>query len=220
MKSARSGPSANSCRHLNSFLSCQDETMHKPFPSRLFLTIATVISLSACSPVAYNRDEAVKIPPQATVAFAGGKWEKLENQDPSVDDDSVHLRIQSAITNQLQANGFTLTKSENTADFLVRYFIGLRREPTPAVPASGNLSRVTPAARPGWGWGWSGNTVTSITPQDFSTDSLVVELVERSTGQLAWRAVWRGEAGMQAPTQAEMDYKMSQLFRSAPISGN
>lgn len=189
--------------------------MQKPAVSRLFLALAVTVVLGACTPVSYNRDETVSVPPEATVAFAGGKYEGQENLDPSVDNDTVHLRIQASITNQLQSRGFTLSRDEETADLLVRYFIGLRREPTP-VNSTGALARATPAPRPGWGWGWSGDTVTPITPQDFVQDSLVVELVERSTGRLAWRAVWRGESDTDAPTQEEIDAKMEKIFRSAP----
>jgi hypothetical protein len=189
--------------------------MHKPALFRPLLTVAVALALGACAPVAYDRDEAVNIPPQATVAFAGGKWEERGNLDPAVDDDTVHRRIQNAIASQFESRGYTLTRDEETADFLVRYFIALRREPTP-VTATGSLARATPAVRPGWGWGWGGGTVTTITPQDFAKDSLVVELVERSTGRLAWRAAWRGEPGTRAPTREEIDDKMEQIFRSAP----
>jgi hypothetical protein len=193
--------------------------MHKPAQFRLLLTIAIALTLSACAPITYDRDEAVSIPPQATVAFAGGKWADEGNLDPAVDDDTVHGRIQGSITSQLQSRGYSITRNEETADFLVRYFISLRREPT-TVAATGALSRATPAARPGWGWGWSGGTVTTITPQDFANDSLVVELVERATGQVAWRASWRGEPSTKAPTREEIDEKMEQIFRSAPSSGD
>jgi hypothetical protein len=174
-------------------------------------------SLSGCAPVSYDRDDTVTIPPNATVAFGGDKYDEPDDLDPSVDDDTVHGRIQTSIINQLQSSGYTMTRDAQSADLLVRYFIALRREPVPAT-TSGALARSSPVARPGWGWGWSGNTVTTITPQDFSTDSFVVELVERSTGRIAWRAVWRGEPGTRAPGQQEIDDKMSQIFRTLPAA--
>jgi hypothetical protein len=182
------------------------------------MAFAIVFALGACAPISYDRDDAVSIPPNATVAFVGGKWQEQENPDPAVDDDTVHRSIQDSIVAQLQSRGYTLARNEQTADFVVRYFIGVRREPTP-VTSTGSLARATPAPRPGWGWGWSAGTVTTITPQDFATDSFVVELIERSTGRSAWRAVWRGEPGTRAPTRQEIDEKMAGLFRSAPTAG-
>lgn len=191
--------------------------MYMPTRFRLLLTTAVALTLGACSPVSYNRDEVIRIPPQATVAFAGDQWDDEDNLDPAVDDDTVHGRIQASITSQLQSRGYTVTRNDQTADFLVRYFIGFRREPTP-VNSTGALARATPAPRPGWGWGWGAGTVTTITPQDFTSDSLVVELVERSTGRTAWRAAWRGEKDSRAPSRAEIDAKMEKIFRSAPSS--
>lgn len=190
-------------------------TLFRPF---LILAMAVTVALGACAPISYDRDDAVAIPPNATVAFAGGKWEEQEGLDPAVDDDTVHRHIQSSIVSQLQTRGYTLTRSAETADFVVRYFIGLRREATP-VNTTGSLARATPAARPGWGWGWSAGTVTTLTPRDFAEDSIVVELVERSTGRSAWRAVWRGEPDTRAPTREEIDAKLEQIFRSAPNAG-
>jgi hypothetical protein len=196
--------------------------MHKTPQFRPLLILAVagaiIITLGACAPISHDRDDAVAIPPNATVAFAGGKWEEQEGLDAAVDDDTVHRRIQSSIASQLQTRGYTLTRSAETADFVVRYFIGLRREPTP-VTSTGSLARATPAPRPGWGWGWSAGTVTTLTPRDFAEDSLVVELIERSTGRSAWRAVWRGEPDTRAPTREEIDAKMEQIFRSAPSAG-
>jgi Domain of unknown function (DUF4136) len=191
--------------------------MYMPTRFRLLLTTAVALTLGACSPVSYNRDEVIRIPPQATVAFAGDQWDDEDNLDPAVDDDTVHGRIQASITSQLQSRGYTVTRNEQTADFLVRYFIGFRREPTP-VNSTGALARATPAPRPGWGWGWGAGNVTTITPQDFTSDSLVVELVERSTDRIAWRAAWRGEKDSRAPNREEIDIKMEQIFRSAPSS--
>ncbi len=191
--------------------------LFRPLPI-LAMAVAVVFALGACAPISYDRDDAVSIPPNATVAFAGGKWEEPGNLDPAVDDDTVHRHIQNSIAAQLQSRGYTLTGEQETADFLVRYFIGLRREATP-VNATGSLARATPAARPGWGWGWGAGTVTTLTPRDFAEDSIVVELVERSTGRSAWRAVWRGEPGTRAPTRQEIDDKMAGLFRSAPGAG-
>jgi len=191
--------------------------MYMPTRFRLLLTTAVALTLGACSPVSYNRDEVIRIPPQATVAFAGDQWDDEDNLDPAVDDDTVHGRIQASITSQLQSRGYTVTRNEQTADFLVRYFIGFRREPTP-VNSTGALARATPAPRPGWGWGWGAGTVTTITPQDFTSDSLVVELVERSTDRIAWRAAWRGEKDSRAPSREEIDIKMEKIFRSAPSS--
>jgi hypothetical protein len=192
--------------------------MSKTVRMGLFPALCVAIVLGACAPVSYHRDDAVAIRPGATVALGGGKWDYAEDLDPAVDDDAVHRRIQESIRAELRSAGYAWSGQPESADFLLHYFVALRREVPPA-PAAGSLARTTPTARPGWGWGWSGGTVTTITPQDFAKDSFVVELVERSTGAVAWRAVWRGEPSSRAPSREEIDEKMSQLFRSLPAPG-
>ena len=192
--------------------------MRTTVQSRLFPLLCAAILLGACAPVSYQRDDTVAIPPGATVALGGGKWEYAEDLDPAVDDDAVHRRIQDSIRAELRSAGYAWTRQPESADFLLHYFVALRRE-APPEPTAGSLARTTPTARPGWGWGWSGGAVTTITPRDFAKDSFVVELVERSTGTVAWRAVWRGEPSSHAPSREEIDEKMTQLFRSLPSSG-
>ncbi len=176
--------------------------------------LAAAIGLSACTNISYDRDDSVVVPAGATVAFAGGRSEGSENLDPAVGNDIVHRRIQSALVTQLQAKGFKLVDDAETADFLVRYFVAVRRG-TRQVATTSGLGRNAPMG-PGWGWGWGGGTVTTVTPVDFADASFVVDLVQRSSGHTAWRGIWRGDPGPRAPTQQEIDNTMARIFRSAP----
>jgi hypothetical protein len=190
----------------------------RPFHRLAILT--AVVAIGACTNISYDRDDAIRIPPGATVAFAGGSSEGSENLDPAVGNDIVHRRVQSALVAQLEAKGYKLVDDPQTADFLVRYFVGVHRGTRQVATTAGagmNRSPWGPGA-PGWGWGW-GTTVTTVTPVDFTDVSFVVDLVERSTGHTAWRAVWRGDQGSRAPTQQQIDSKMARLFRSAPAPG-
>jgi Domain of unknown function (DUF4136) len=186
----------------------------RPFERLAILAVA--IGLSACANISYDRDDAIAIPAGATVAFAGGKSEGRENLDPAVDNDIVHRRIQSSLVTQLQSKGFKVVDNASSADFLVRYFVAVRRDT--AQVATTRTPRGAPAMGPGWGWGWGGGTVTTITPADFSEVSFVVDLVQRSTGHTAWRAVWRGNPSTRAPTQQQIDDTMARIFSSAPTA--
>jgi Domain of unknown function (DUF4136) len=186
----------------------------RPFERLLIAVVAMV--LSACANISYDRDDAIPIPAGATVAFAGGKSEGRENLDPAVDNDIVHRRIQSSLVTQLQSKGFKVVDNTASAEFLVRYFVAVRRETVP-VATSGTPRTATPV-RPGWGWGWGGGAVTTITPTDFSEVSFVVDLVQRSSGHTAWRAVWRGNPSTRAPTQEQIDDTMARIFSSAPTA--
>jgi hypothetical protein len=183
------------------------------------LPLAAVIGLSACVNVSYERDASIRIPSGATAAFAGGTSEGLDNLDPAVANDAVHRRVQSAIVNQLQARGFKLVDDPQTADFVLRYFVRVQRGPgqvAAATPRSG-----IPASGTGWGMGWSwggGGGVTAVPPVVLADVLFVVDLVQRATGNTAWRGTWRGDPGLRAPTQQEIDDTVARIFSSAPVA--
>lgn len=178
--------------------------------------VVAAAGLSACANITYDRDNAIAIPAGATVAFSGGRSEGRENLDPATGNDVVHRRIQSAIVTQLEASGFKLVTDAETADFVVRYFVGVQRGAAP--PAAAMNWRTAPTMNSGWGWGWGGGTVTTITPLDFTEVSVALDLVQRSTGRTAWRAVWRSDQAPRAPTQQEIDDAMARIFSSAPAA--
>jgi len=187
----------------------------RPLERLAILTLA--IGLSACANITYDRDDAIPIPAGATVAFGGSRYEGRENLDPAVDNDIVHRRIRSSLVTQLQSKGFKVVDNAASADFLVRYFVAVRRDTAPVATSSRTVRGAMPVG-PGWGWGWGGGTVTTITPMDFSEVSFVVDLVQRSSGHPAWRAVWRGNPSTRAPTQEQIDDTMAQIFSSAPTA--
>lgn len=184
-------------------------------PLRRVALLAAVMVVCACANISYDRDDAIRIPPGATVAFGGSSYEGSQNLDPAVANDIVQRRIRIALVAQLEAKGYKVVDDPQAADFLVRYFVGVRRG-TRQVAQTAGMSN-SPWG-PGWGWGW-GTTVTTVTPVEFQDVSFVVALVERTTGHTAWRAVWRGEPGSRAPTQQDIDSKIARMFRSAPTPG-
>jgi len=189
--------------------------MRSILPLRRFALLAAAVVVSACANISHDRDDAIHILPGATVAFGGDSYEGSGNLDPAVPNDIVHRRIRTALVAQLESKGYKVVDDPQTADFLLRYFVGVRRG-TRQVATTAGVSN-SPWG-PGWGWGW-GTTVTTVTPVEFTDVSFVVALVERSTGHTAWRAVWRGEPGSRAPTQQDIDSKIARMFRSAPAPG-
>jgi len=188
---------------------------------RLFACLSTLIAamnLSSCSSnVSHDRDESISIPAGATVAFAPGIYEGPGNLDPAVANDIVHRRIEDAIVNELQARGFKLVDDPETADFLVRFLVRIGLSISEPTTTTTGMRRTTPRD-PGWGTSW-GVGVTSAQPVTRINASIVVDLVQRSTGNTAWRGVWQGNPGTRAPTQQEIEEVMRRIFRSAPTAG-
>src|SRR5215471_7985206 len=96
-------------------------------PFRRFVLLAAVVVVCACANITYDRDDAIRIPPGATVAFGGGSYEGSQNLDSTVANDIVHRRIRTALVAQLEAKGYKVVDDPQTADFLLRYFVGVQR---------------------------------------------------------------------------------------------
>jgi uncharacterized protein DUF4136 len=172
--------------------------------------------LSSCSSnVAHDRDESVSVPPGATVAFAPGTYEGPDNLDPAVPNGIVHRRIEGAIVRELQARGFKLVDDPETADFPVGFLVRVSLSTT-QVTATAGMRRTT-SRDPGWGTSW-GVGVTRAQPVNRINASIVVDLVQRTTGNTAWSGIWQGNPGTRAPTQQEIEDVMRRIFRSAPTA--
>jgi hypothetical protein len=103
-----------------------------------------------------------------------------------------------------------------TADFLVRFLVRISLS-TREVATNSGMMRTSPRD-PGWGTSW-GVGVTTVQPVTTINASVVVDLVQRSTGNTAWRGIWQGNPGTRAPTQQEIEDVMRRIFRSAPTAG-
>jgi len=144
------------------------------------------LALAACSHKEADiyRDPDIAIRPTASYALTpillGARPEEL---DPRVHNALLHERIRSAITSILGAKGYRQSSPE-TADFLVRYRVSVR---TAERDVRGFVARRTPG-------GSSSNgpepllTVTRAERTEITEGNLVIELMERQTGEVVYHA--------------------------------
>ncbi|HTX51816.1 MAG TPA: DUF4136 domain-containing protein [Candidatus Baltobacteraceae bacterium] len=103
-----------------------------------------------------------------------------EEFDPRVNNALVHERIRAAITATLGAKGYRQSAPE-VAEFLVRYHVGVR---TAEHEVGGFVSHRNPAAPSRSGPA----AILTVTRAEVTEGELVIELVERQTGAVAYRA--------------------------------
>ncbi len=187
-----------------------------------FFAVTALAGVAACGPsISSDSDPTIPVPKGATVAFVGGRSEGGQNLDPAVQNDIVHRRIQTAIMQQLTDKGFRVVENPEEADFVVRYFVGVQKN-------TEYVTTTTGVAGPawggygwgygyGWGWGWGGG-VTTTQPVTTTDASFVVDLVQRTTGRTAWRGIWQGTPGKQAPSQEQVNAAATKIFKSAPTA--
>lgn len=163
---------------------------------------ASLASAAACAPtISSDRDEFISIPQGATWAWGARDTTGRYERDPALSNEITHQRLQRAIEAAMQAKGFRQTADTSQAEFLLTYYMGVRRSSMAGRAAVGmgfgwygGWGRYDPWGwyRP-WGWGWYGppwwgGAMTTMYPRPYGEGMLVALLRQRSTLDVAWRA--------------------------------
>jgi hypothetical protein len=199
------------------------------FISRSLAAVAAV-ALAACGPsIEFDRDDSVPIPAGATYAYPPEDHSNDPQLDASQSNTIVQGRIQRAIDAQLAKKGYKRVVDFDQAEFVVRYFWSVRKDTqlvTQTVPMGGMMMGpgmgmgmgMGPGMGMGWGWGWGGGFATTTVPMSVTEGTFLLDLVDKDTRKLAWRATWVGEPKSRAPTQAELNDGAADLLAKAPAA--
>jgi hypothetical protein len=106
---------------------------------------------------------------------------------------------------------------------MVRYAVGSKMEQT---QVTNNVSTGAGVASPnacggascwsGWDYGWYGSQTTDVQTRK---SGVVVDLVDRESGTLAWRGIYAKEATGKVPTQEAVQEAVDKLFAKLPTVG-
>lgn len=182
--------------------------------------------------LAPERASAVPIPVGATYAWAAVPYAPDSGQPrlrPGVV--TVHAAIVRAVDSVLVASGYRFITDPTNAQFLVDYHVGLHQQPRPATPPAATPARSTPA-RPAptthahcasrdcwdqWGWwGAYGPPESTVRPYDYAEGTLMVDLDQRSSGELAWRGLGREPLDLQGPQSGGVRAFVDDAMRTLP----
>lgn len=168
--------------------------------SRWFFLALALLCLVACDDqdVQVDRDSTIPIPAGSTWAWNNipPASATLAKTAPMIDNDIVHNRIQNAIAAQLEAKGLRRVDDAGKADFLVDYHMGVHEAQTTVQNLRQPGPRPVPVIQCGqkncwqtWYWGYWGPPEVSYHNVKYREGSLMIDLVQRSSGKLAWRAI-------------------------------
>jgi hypothetical protein len=184
------------------------------------VVVAYVLGMLGCSTLSVDvdRDSAIPIPPGSTWAWGPPPTsQRPEELDPRVNNSIIHGRVQRAVETVLAQKGLTQTSDPSTADFLVVYRVGVRTGRQLVT----QTQPVGPGFWPGWGWGYYGPPVMASTREiRYTEGALVIELIQRATGKLAYRAVGRdSDVTRQDASEENIAKVVARLLRDVPNGG-
>jgi len=152
------------------------------------MSVIWLLGVTGCSSlkVVVDRDSTIPIPPGSTWAWGPEPPERRPDElDPRVNNSIIHGRVKRSVEAVLAQKGFRQVDDAQTADFLVYYRIGVR-------DARQVITQATPVAPMwgGWGWGFYGPPpIVTSREVTYTEGSLMIDLVQRSTSKLAFRAI-------------------------------
>jgi hypothetical protein len=186
----------------------------------LAVCAAAAVLAAACSTlrVEVDRDSTVTIPPGATWAWGPEPMPKRPDElDPRVNNSIIHGRVQRAVEAVLAEKGFRRADPAQ-ADFLVEYRVGVRDRSetvtqtigTPPVPvAYGPWG-------PGWAWGYYGPPMVTTRQIQYTEGALMIDIVQRSTGKLAFRATGIDSITREDGSDEAVREVVTKLLRDVP----
>jgi hypothetical protein len=165
----------------------------------LFMGAALVGLVAGCAPTTDVRTDY-----QPGTDFSIYKTFSLAPDKIVTNNPFAEERIRRAIATQLTSKG--LRQIDSDGDLIVHAHARLRVERQVQVWNSG-------------GWGYRGAAPTRIDVNDVPLGTVVVDLVDRAKGELAWRGIAQGMVNPQATTEESeqrINGAMAELFKDFP----
>ena len=165
---------------------------------------------------------ATSVAPGSTYAWAPGA--DPGGGDQRVDNDIIRDRIKTAVDTNLAAKGYRQVSNPAQAQVLVAYHIGLQNKTdysvdTMGAPMGGGMACGRRGCVGGYGWGMYGAPMdVDVRSINYVEGALMLDLVDTSTGKLAWRATSQKRVDAKDADQAGLNAIVADMTKSLPAS--
>jgi Domain of unknown function (DUF4136) len=161
--------------------------MFRPFLQiRVLAALVAMALLAGCATtnVATDFDPTADFSKFHTYFWAGGK--ELDGRGV-LENSLIDKHVKDIIGRQLAAKGFTEVAGEAQADVAVRYWVGLKEKTDVQSSPSMSVGMGWGGYDPFWGGRW-GARYTDVVVTHYKEGTLIVDLINSKTKELAWRA--------------------------------
>jgi hypothetical protein len=181
------------------------------------LPLAATLALGAglaCAQVTVQKPGVV--PHGATYAWAPVSAEMLSGADPRVANAAFRQKVEHAVDQALAAKGFKKAPGVAQAQLLVAYHVGLK--PKSATKPNRMALPQAACASPGCNssWGAYGPPQVEMRTFDYTQGTLVLDLMDGKSGQLAWRATTQKPVVNKEPSQARLNQIANEMTAKLP----
>ena len=169
--------------------------MARPFRALLLAVVAGAasVAITACESPAGNvsvlQSSSVGVSPGSTYAWAPISEQARAAADPRVANDIIQERLRTAVEGAMGARGFRRVDDGAQAQLLVSFHVGLQARPETQVNTWGGGGRGACGFRGCvGGWGFYGPPQVDVRNINYTQGTLILDLTDRASGKLAWRA--------------------------------
>lgn len=188
---------------------------------KLIIFAAAVLAAAinfAPFPISIARAKTVVVQADAPALAAGSSYAWAPTNSALVDPASTAVaneitakRLQTAIETTLAGHGYRKATGVSAANLAVSFHVVVQQQKDARVVDNG--VRVC-------GWRgcvrtWAGNP--TVTTYNYNHGTLVIDLVDRKTGALVWRAVSEDRVSANDVTQEELNETVAKMMKALPI---
>lgn len=195
---------------------------HPVRAAAVVLSLALAVpALSACETpggkVTTLQSSSIAVAPGSTYAWAAVDAAHRGSADPRVANDIIQERLKTAVDTALAAKGFRQVSDPAQAQLLVAYHVGLQNQTETRVDTFGGGS-VGACGFRGCvgGWGLYGPPSVDVSNINYTQGTVILDLMDRASGKLAWRATSEKRVDQNDATQAGLNAIFADMTKSLP----
>ena len=177
------------------------------------LVPAALVLLAACgggATVQIDRNANVPVPRGATWAWGRAERTYEQERDRMANDPELTGLINAAMERELAAHGYRMTDTSQ-AMLLIHYHIGVQRQRE----ETSDVTNVAPGVctseycRARYNWGTWGMPERSFGVTEYREGMLLVDVVDRASGKVAWSALFKTRLDNPATTLEERQRRVN-----------
>jgi hypothetical protein len=191
---------------------------------RIMAQALLVAALAACLPLAACETPGGKVSVlTGSTPLSGSTYAWAAAQpgsgDPRVDNDIMRERIRTAIDTNLAAKGYRQVDAAQ-AKLLVSYHVGLQTKTDYSATSMGGPGGMACGVRGcigGYGWGMYGAPRdVDIRSINYTEGAVMLDLVDTTSGKLAWRATSQKRIDQKDGTQDGLNAIIADMVKTLP----